>query len=274
MPIMLTTSQSQFAYDALVQRAKCDSSSDTLACLRKLSATDLQAINTNVAFPGGAGSPPLYMYSPTIDGDFVTDYTYSAFAQGKFVRVPAIYGDDTNEGTIFAPRNTDSQTAAHTFLKNQFPDLTDEQLSKLDSLYPVADYPSPDGAGKWWQQLSAVYGDMRYICPGLFLSNTYGKNMVPNWNYLWDVLPKTPDNDGKSFPNRFCCVQSTHLTYVPRTRCWRVSYRRGRGCLGLRLCRRTGVLRTWRRQLRREQAHSGILHQLHSLVESEHLSSI
>lgn len=82
-----TVGESQFAYDNLVIRAGCASKEDTLACLRSLSATELQEINFNTPFPG-AQNPPLYMYGPTLDYDFISDYTYRAYAEGKFVKVP------------------------------------------------------------------------------------------------------------------------------------------------------------------------------------------
>ena len=71
-----TVDENQFAYDNLVIRTGCASKADTLACLRGLSAKDLQKENINTPFPG-AQNPPLYMYGPTLDYDFISDYTYN-----------------------------------------------------------------------------------------------------------------------------------------------------------------------------------------------------
>ncbi|KAL9077524.1 MAG: hypothetical protein Q9157_003353 [Trypethelium eluteriae] len=131
-----TVNESQYQYDALVIRTGCASAQDTLACLRGLNTTYFQSQSFNIPFPG-ASSPPLYMYGPTLDNDFVTDYTYSAFDKGAFVHVPGIYGDDTNEGTIFTPNTTATIGDSDNFLKNQFPALTLQQLAKINSLYPV-----------------------------------------------------------------------------------------------------------------------------------------
>jgi carboxylesterase type B len=87
-----TVEGSQYQYDALSARAGCNTTSDSLNCLRSLSAAALQAINFNVPSPGGGGEPPLYMYSNVIDGDFTTDFTYRLYAQGKFIKVPVIFG--------------------------------------------------------------------------------------------------------------------------------------------------------------------------------------
>jgi carboxylesterase type B len=91
-----TVDESQYQYEDLVIRTNCVDWEDTLACLRSLSASDLQTQNFNTPFPG-AQKAPLYMYGPVLDYDFVTQLTYAAYADGDFVRVPAIYGDDTNE---------------------------------------------------------------------------------------------------------------------------------------------------------------------------------
>lgn len=87
-----TVSESQYQYDGLVSRTGCNTTVDTLRCLRALSTAELQSKNINIPSPGGAGAPPLYMYSNVIDGDFTTDYTYNLFRQGKFIRVPTIWG--------------------------------------------------------------------------------------------------------------------------------------------------------------------------------------
>lgn len=90
--MQFTVAESQYQYDALVSRADCASASDTLACLRALTQEQLQAININIATPGGAGGAPLYMYSNVIDGDFTQDYTYNEYQNGNFIKVPVIFG--------------------------------------------------------------------------------------------------------------------------------------------------------------------------------------
>ena len=119
---------SQYQYDNLVIRTGCASELDTFSCLRSLNTSFIQSINYNTPFPGAEGAP-LYEYGPVIDGSFVSDYTYAAYAKGNFVKLPAIYGDDTNEGTVFTPNSTANISASNIFLKNQFPDLTPRELS-------------------------------------------------------------------------------------------------------------------------------------------------
>ena len=90
-----TVAESQYQYDQLTARTKCTAShtgnTDTLACLRGLDIAVLQMYNIKTEFPG-AKRLPLFAYNPTLDFDFVQDYTLRLFEKGHFVRVPAIYG--------------------------------------------------------------------------------------------------------------------------------------------------------------------------------------
>ncbi|KAK4951517.1 hypothetical protein LTR10_010493 [Elasticomyces elasticus] len=191
-----TVPENQFAYDNLVIRTGCVNSADTLACLRGLTATQLQQQNFNTPFPG-AQQAPLYMYGPTLDFDFITDYTYRAYEQGAYVRVPAIAGDDTNEGTVFAPRTASNYSESDTFIKAQFPAISLGQLKMWNELYPVEDTPSFPNSGRYWRQVSDGYGEMRYTCPGIFISSVFAnQSLNENWNYRWNVIDPESNANG------------------------------------------------------------------------------
>jgi carboxylesterase type B len=183
---ILSVDESQYQYDMLVKRAGCTDKENTLSCLRSKSATELQTFNHNVPYPG-AQNPPLYMWNPVLDSDMIRNYTRTSFNNGDFIRVPVIFGDDTNAGTIFTPRGTSSLSQSNTFLHNQFPYLTPEQLERISQLYPNEgpDFPN---AGTWWRQVSNAYGDIRYMCPTLWISSTLARyGLKGNWNYRYNV---------------------------------------------------------------------------------------
>ncbi|KAG9685882.1 alpha/beta-hydrolase, partial [Aureobasidium melanogenum] len=193
-----SVNDSQFMYDNLVIRTGCASSNDTLACLRSLNATYLQTKNINSPFPG-AQDPPLYMYGPTLDGGVVSDLTMAAFRKGNFIKLPAIYGDDTNEGTVFVPMNTSSIGEGNAFLKDQFPLLTLDMIRHINALYPNnASWQYPN-AGAWWRQASNAYGELRYNCPGINISDVYAAtfNRKDIYNYHWDVVDPVAAASGK-----------------------------------------------------------------------------
>ncbi|KAG4437930.1 hypothetical protein IFR05_006600 [Cadophora sp. M221] len=187
----LTITESQYQYDALVKQVGCNTSPDTLQCLRSIPIKTLASNNPDIPYPAGPGWNPTFMWSPTIEGNFITDYTYNLFAQGKFVKVPSIFGDSSNEGTIFTPAKLNSTLDVHNFLGDNFPNLTEAQLAQIDVLYPKAEqYP---GKGMYWKTGANVYGEMRYNCPGIYVSSAIVERGMPSsWNYRWDVL--SPSN--------------------------------------------------------------------------------
>lgn len=171
---VLTPAESQYQYDNFTSAVGCDDAdaARSLECLRSKSAAELQAQNFNIPYPGQK-EPPLYMFNPTLDGDIITDLTYVAFEQGKFIDVPVIIGDDTNGGTVFTPRNTSNVEESNAFLTQQFPYLTSDNLAEIDKLYPNQNQSACPASGCWWRQVSDAYGEMRYMCPGLYISSAY-----------------------------------------------------------------------------------------------------
>ncbi|KAF3761215.1 hypothetical protein M406DRAFT_93998 [Cryphonectria parasitica EP155] len=193
---VFTVDQSQWQYDNLAIRLGCvGGASHTLACLRAKTAVEIQDVNYNIPFPGAA-APPLYMYNPVIDDDLIRDVTYEAFAKGDFIRVPVIFGDDTNGGTIFTPSNTSTLQESNMFIKNQFPYVSLADLGRANTLYPNPNTSCPS-TGCYWRQVSNVYGEMRYMCPGLYISSKYTEYGVPqSWAYRWNVQDPTQEAEG------------------------------------------------------------------------------
>ena len=204
-----TVAESQYQYDDLVSRTNCGGSKDTLACLRNLDNQTLQTQNIRTRFPGTTADP-LFAYNPTIDNDFVQDYTFNLFSSGKFVKLPAIYGDVSNEGTVFVPKSAgDSIDTSNAWLQAQFPAINSTQLSVLQSLYPPENQNYPNigtNVGKYWRSTTSAYGDLRYVCPGFYLSGLnahYAAKTSPagNWNYHYNVTDPNDVNAGLGTPH-------------------------------------------------------------------------
>lgn len=63
-------------------------------------------------------------------------------------------------------------------------------LGTIDATYsPGPNYP---GAGSYWPPAAQAYGEMRYRCPGLFVSDSQSRYRVNAWNYHYNVL--APDS--------------------------------------------------------------------------------
>lgn len=201
---ILTVDESQYQVDSFAKRLNCptgvDSGKDTMTCLRSKSSTELQLQNHNIPYPGNQQSP-LFMWNPVLDNALVSNYTYAAFDNGAFVHVPVIFGDDTNGGTVFTPRLTKSQKQSDTFLRNQFPFLTTQQLSRINALFPN-NGPTFPKSGSWWRQVSNSYGDMRYMCPNLFIASAFVRyGNKGTWNYRYNVQDPAQVKSGLGVPH-------------------------------------------------------------------------
>lgn len=194
-----TIQESQWQFDNLAIRLGCVTAS-SVACLRNKTAVEIQNVNYNIPFPGAANRP-LYMYNPVIDGDFIQQLTYEAFEEGNFVKVPVIFGDDTNGGTTFVYSNTSSLQESNMFIKNQFPFMTLKDFATINELYPNPNDTCPN-VGCYWRQASNVYGEMRYMCPGLYISSQFTKYDVPqSYAYRWNVEDPAQIASGMGVPH-------------------------------------------------------------------------
>lgn len=196
---VFTANESRWQYHNLAIRLGCVGS-HVVACLRNKTAVEIQNVNYNIPFPGAA-APPLYMYNPVIDGDLIRELTYAAFNEGRFIKVPVIFGDDTNGGTIFAPSNTTTLQQSNMFMKNHFPFITLADFGRINELYPNPNTSCPS-VGCYWRQLSNVYGEMRYMCPGLNISSAFTRFGIPqSWAYRWDVEDPKQIAAGQGVPH-------------------------------------------------------------------------
>ncbi|KAI0339789.1 triacylglycerol lipase [Trametopsis cervina] len=199
-PGTLNISGAQFEYDAFVQRTGCGNATDTLACLRGLDTATLQSASIAIPFPGRPAAPD-FLYGAVLDGDLIQDLPFRLFRQGKFVDVPSVFGDDTNEGTVFTPTNLNTTSDMDSFLLDNFPLLTDSQLATINKLYPESQqFP---GHGAFYFNAASAYGELRYICPGVFVSRSLRQfnRKNTNWLYHYNVEDPTEIAQGLGVPH-------------------------------------------------------------------------
>ncbi|KAK5126804.1 hypothetical protein LTR85_009738 [Meristemomyces frigidus] len=190
-PTHRTVSEMEFQYDEFAANVSCSAAEapdgDVLACLRSKDTVTLQSSDVAQAFPGASGVAEWY-FLPVVDGNFSTDYLYNLFEQGKVVPVPVLVGDDTDEGTGFAPNATNS-TEFLAFIKNNFPKLSEAELQKINETYPQDGFGSfPDHAA-YFAATETAYGENTFICPGIEISNSLTQYNSPAnvWNYRYNV---------------------------------------------------------------------------------------
>jgi carboxylesterase type B len=80
------------------------------------------------------------------------------------------------------------------FILSNYPNITPQQLAEIDSMYPPG--PQYPNQGLYWPTVSAAYGEMRYICPGIYISQAYSQYIDQSWNYHYDVQDPTLQAEG------------------------------------------------------------------------------
>lgn len=190
-PRLQTAQEAHFEYENILRLTGCAGKWDTLGCLREIDTATFQRKTRGKTLAlSGADSAPVYMYGPVLDGDIVRDYTYSVYYNNHENEVPVLVGDTTNEGIVFTPASAGrSLAAADSFVKSQFP-LSTKNLTYFHS-HPH--YKPLIDAGNYRSFAAQLYGDIRYVCPNLFLGWTLpSRSKNANiWTYHWDVAGAT-----------------------------------------------------------------------------------
>ncbi|KAK4171816.1 putative cholinesterase precursor [Triangularia setosa] len=188
---VLTAKQARYQFDGLVVRIGCvrNSSEATLTCLRKKPYEDIQMHGFGTPYPGQSLSP-LFMWGPVIDYDMFYFPLIESFKQGKFIKVPVIWGDDTNGGSIFTSPFTSTVAHSNRWMRTQYPFLTLRKLWWLNNAWKnsMKEQRKCPARDCWRKQLSQVYGDMRYMCPSIYMTSAFPNHGFNNsWNYRWNV---------------------------------------------------------------------------------------
>ena len=204
-PTHRTADEMEFQYQRFAANLSCSPSQarggDVLACLRSKDTAALQASDVATAFPGTSGAAEWY-FLPVVDGNFTADYLYNLFEQGKFVPVPVVVGDDTDEGTGFTINATNSKQFLH-FIKDNYPKLSEADLQTINETYPQNGFGHfPDHAA-YFAATESAYGEATFICPGIEVSNALSQynNPAQVWNYRYNVEDKATVAAGFGVPH-------------------------------------------------------------------------
>jgi carboxylesterase type B len=202
-PTERTVEQMEFQYEEFVENVGCEKFEDSLACLRAMNIKTIQQFSVGRPFPGGSTTPvPRWYFLPVVDGDLIRDRLYTLFDQGKFIQVPLVVSDDTNEGTDFAYNASTASEMAH-FMKNNYPGLSLQQLEDIKKAY-LHVKPLPKHA-VYFASTAAAYGDSTFTCPGNLMAASMAGVFSPHqvWNYRFNVRDPTEIGNGMGVPHVF-----------------------------------------------------------------------
>ncbi|KAJ7066895.1 Alpha/Beta hydrolase protein [Mycena belliarum] len=134
----------------------------------------------------------LFPFGPIADGSFIRQRPVEAFRNGAFIRVPVLFGSNTNEGANWSAElpnpaaNTSSpdatETTVYNFLAGQWGTLTKAAVqTAIRHYYPLSDY-----RGSVSLQGQQMYGEMRYICSAMLITGALHEAGLKAYQYHWD----------------------------------------------------------------------------------------
>ncbi|KAJ7202153.1 Alpha/Beta hydrolase protein [Mycena pura] len=174
--------------------AKCASSGNGPAIMACLRAASTKTIATAGSSTLANRTSSLYPFGPMADGSFIRERPIEAFQNGHFVRVPVLFGSNSDEGANWSASldnraaNTSTpdatETTVYNFLAGQYATLTEQSfMTAITQFYPLSDF-----GGSFSLQGQQMYGEMRYICSALMISGTMqdASPDLPAYQYHWD----------------------------------------------------------------------------------------
>lgn len=182
-------------YNAIVKAVGCSNSSSTLACIRTVPSSAMQAVLATAPFNA--------TFNPLIDGTFLPQRPSLALAQGAYAHVPIIVGTNNDEGTIFAPSlaptgvHNDSEFEA---LVRKTGALTQQDVDYVDILYPNdpslgAPYGTgndsavfPPTLGPQFKRAASYTGDVMIIAPKRKIAQIWSAANLPAFTYRFATL--------------------------------------------------------------------------------------
>ncbi|KAJ7259139.1 Alpha/Beta hydrolase protein [Mycena haematopus] len=178
----------QNLFDQFAGLAGCGGTADIMSCLRAASTQSL-AVGGSATLANRTSA--LFPFGPILDGAFITERPVEAFRNGKFIRVPVLFGSNTNEGSHWSAElhnpaaNTSEPNATETtvfnFLSGQWPGLTPATFNIATSYF----YPESSFAN-FSLQGQQMYGEMRFICSGLLIAGSLHDAWVDSYEYHWE----------------------------------------------------------------------------------------
>lgn len=191
----------QEAYDQLVLDTGCNSSNNTLQCLRQVPYDALMASVMKskglFSFSGLANE-----WKPRVDDDIIKESPYCAVSKGLYAKVPIISGSCDDEGTMFGlvtPNITTDPEFVEYMQTYLLRDTTPAQIRAVQKAYPsnpAAGSPFDTGRNDTltpeYKRLSSIEGDFIFQAPRRFLLESAAKRQK-TWGYIYKRGKSTPN---------------------------------------------------------------------------------
>ena len=155
-------------------------------CLRSLDTEIL--LNASIATKFGDIAHNIGdIWLPVVDGDFLPSAPSELIKEGRFAKVPTMIGWAQDDLAIFTDLNITTAEDTREFVSSYVPDVTDENIDTLLSLYPVSDFAVEESSDlpPEFFRAARVIRDILMVCQPIW----YAQNLAKFGNedvYLYD----------------------------------------------------------------------------------------
>ncbi|KAJ7935829.1 alpha beta-hydrolase [Mycena leptocephala] len=181
-------------FSEVLAQTNCATATDSMACLRAVDATILEAANTNISLSAFYGT---FVFVPVVDGVFITQRPTVSMLEGKVNGEALLAVTNAFEGTIFVNQSVSVSAAQYSL--DLFPRFSTLQAATVSFLY--------GNLGPELFQVNAVQGESIFICPTYYLLNAFpgrafkGEFAIPPGLHGSDQAYYFPGNNIPPFNN-------------------------------------------------------------------------
>jgi carboxylesterase type B len=191
------TEDYQEPYDDLVRLAGCSGATNTLDCLKGLTALQLTAASFALSLDKKY-KPGLFgiIWRPTIDGEIIPESPYKLLNEGKLANIPFMAGNNKDEGTLFVDWFIQSQDDIPRVVNSLMPKpIDDKHWASLFQRYPndpTLGSPFNTGSSTFglspaFKQVAAIASDALFVAKRRQLLRQSNKfNSAKTWTYLFE----------------------------------------------------------------------------------------
>ncbi|KAJ7928409.1 Alpha/Beta hydrolase protein [Mycena leptocephala] len=147
-------------FSEVLAQTDCATATDSMACLRAVDATILEAANTNISLSAFYGT---FVFVPVVDGVFITQRPTVSMLEGKVNGEAILAVTNAFEGTNFVDQS--ASVSASQYSLDLFPRFSTLQAATVSFLY--------GNLGPELFQVNAVQGESIFICPTYYLLNAF-----------------------------------------------------------------------------------------------------
>ncbi|KAI5865119.1 carboxylesterase family protein [Durotheca rogersii] len=167
-------------------------SPETVACLRALDVSALQAAAENTAV-GDIAHNNGDIWLPAVDGDFLPAAPSQLLTEGRFSRgvTSAMLGWCEDDLALGAPEDATTPEDVRAFVRAYLPGLSASALDALLALYPSDSFPQPpadaaNGIASEFRRAARIYRDVLMTCGAVRLGAALAGDGAAAYLYSWN----------------------------------------------------------------------------------------